>query len=141
MPPRRKASGETTAAGSSRKPAKSSSGKNQPTDSGKEVQEETPSPRLLFVANNRFRHGNRPLNQDEILGMVANTWTKTTDEMKKIGKLLVKIDNPNDPFTLRLEFFIGTNDQQLLDQVTGMFNTFVQADEEAADKCRNLEGL
>lgn len=141
MPPRRKASGETTAGGSSRKGRKSSSGRNEPTDSGKEVQEKTPSPRLLFVAYHRFRYGSRPLDRDEILGMAAITLTKETEALKGIRLLLRRFDNPNDDLRIELESSISTNDQQLLSEVAGMFETYVQTTEGAEDKCRNLDGL
>lgn len=149
MPPRPIAPKETTEAGSSHEGQNPSGGGNEPTDSGKEVQENQVSPEIqlfrsrqqqLFAAYHRFRYRNRPLAREEIHGMALTVWGGA-GVMPPIPESLKMFDNPRNAITIELEDFISKNEQKVLDEVEGMFKTFLENDEEARDRCKNLDGL
>lgn len=138
MPPRLKPSEKPTEAGSS------SGGRNKPTDSGKAIQDEKPYFRqLLFVAYHRFLHGSRHLNRDEVIGMAPIISEKASFKasVRSVSSLLDIFDDPKDRVTIELGKSISKNEEQLVGEVQGIFEIFLTNDEEARDRCRNLDGL
>ena len=138
MPPPQKATKKAAEAGSS------SGGRKEPTDSGKAIEDEKRYFRqLLFVAYHRFLHGSRHLNRDEVIGMAPIISEKASFKasVRSVSSLLDIFDDPKDSVTIELEKSISKNEEQLVGEVQGIFEIFLTNDEEARDRCGNLDGL
>lgn len=61
--------------------------------------------------------------------------------MPSVSNLLNRFDDPDDKVKIAVEGSISKNEQELLGKVEGIFETLLENDEEARDRCKNLDGL
>ena len=95
----------------------------------------------VFVAYHRFRYRGRALDYEEIYGMATMVMGKEAIPSSTLHFLLTRFDNPQDSLTKEHEEEARKSEQSFLAEVDADFTRYLQNDEEAEDRCRNLEGL
>ena len=97
--------------------------------------------KLIFFTYKKLRHGGRLLAREEVIPMIAMILRKKTINVNSHGPLhlwLNKFDNDEHPVTVALESVSSNNEQRFLEK---MFESYLQNDEEARDRCDNYKGL